>query len=158
PYMVARICAELHLRGGEKVLDVGTGSGYQAAVLAELAAEVHSLERIPELADRAREALDAAGYAGRVHEHVADGTLRDPEHAPVRPPARRRLVARDRVRRSLRRRVGAVPPLRRGTAVRRGDRRAVGADAARRRRLLRAARSLVPLAARRRGRGPGRSA
>ena len=47
PYMVARICSELKLRGDERVLDVGTGSGYQAAVLAELAREVHSLERIP---------------------------------------------------------------------------------------------------------------
>ena len=56
PYMVARICAELALHGNEKVLDVGTGSGYQAAVLAELAGEVHSIERIPELADRAQRA------------------------------------------------------------------------------------------------------
>jgi protein-L-isoaspartate(D-aspartate) O-methyltransferase len=82
PYMVARICSELQLRGGEKVLDVGTGSGYQAAVLAELAAEVHSLERIPELADRARAALAAAGYAGRVHVHDADGSLGLPAEAP----------------------------------------------------------------------------
>ena len=82
PYMVAAICAALALRGDERVLDVGTGSGYQAAVLAELAAGVHSLERIPELADRARRALDAAGFAGRVHVHVADGTRGDPEHAP----------------------------------------------------------------------------
>ncbi len=50
PYMVALICTELGLRGRERVLDVGTGSGYQAAVLAELAAEVHSVERLPELA------------------------------------------------------------------------------------------------------------
>ena len=57
PYMVARICEALDLRGGERVLDVGTGSGYQAAVLAELAAEVHTIERIPELAERARERL-----------------------------------------------------------------------------------------------------
>jgi len=82
PYMVARICVELELRGGEKVLDVGTGSGYQAAVLAELAAEVHSLERIPALADRARGALDAAGYGGRVQVHDGDGTLGLPEEAP----------------------------------------------------------------------------
>ena len=47
PYMVALICAELQLRGDERVLDVGTGSGYQAAVLAELAREVHSIERDP---------------------------------------------------------------------------------------------------------------
>ena len=50
PYMVARICEALQLTGNERVLDVGTGSGYQAAVLAELAAEVHTIERIPELA------------------------------------------------------------------------------------------------------------
>jgi protein-L-isoaspartate(D-aspartate) O-methyltransferase len=82
PYMVARICAELVLHGNEKVLDVGTGSGYQAAVLAELADEVHSIERIPELADCARAALEAAGYAARVHVHVGDGTKGLPEHAP----------------------------------------------------------------------------
>ncbi len=82
PYMVARICVELALRGGERVLDVGTGSGYQAAVLAELAAEVHSIERIPELAEEARLNLDAAGYTGRVHVHVGDGTLGLPAHAP----------------------------------------------------------------------------
>jgi protein-L-isoaspartate(D-aspartate) O-methyltransferase len=82
PYMVARICAELGLRGGERVLDVGTGSGYQAAVLAELAGEVHSVELVPELAARAEAALAAAGYAGRVHVHVGDGTKGLPEHAP----------------------------------------------------------------------------
>jgi protein-L-isoaspartate(D-aspartate) O-methyltransferase len=81
PYMVARICSELGLRGGERVLDVGTGSGYQAAVLAELAEEVHTIERIPELAERARAALAEAGYE-RVHVHVGDGTVGLPEHAP----------------------------------------------------------------------------
>ena len=69
PYMVARICEALSLRGHERVLDVGTGSGYQAAVLAELAEE-------------ARAALDAAGYGDRVRVHVGDGTLGLPEHAP----------------------------------------------------------------------------
>jgi protein-L-isoaspartate(D-aspartate) O-methyltransferase len=82
PYMVARICTELGLRGHERVLDVGTGSGYQAAVLAELSAEVHSIERIPELAADAEERLGAAGYAERVHVHVGDGTRGLPEHAP----------------------------------------------------------------------------
>ncbi|HVM17593.1 MAG TPA: protein-L-isoaspartate(D-aspartate) O-methyltransferase [Gaiellaceae bacterium] len=81
PYMVARICEALALRGDERVLDVGTGSGYQAAVLAELAAEVHTIERLPELAERARAALDAAGY-DRVHTHVGDGTVGLPAHAP----------------------------------------------------------------------------
>jgi protein-L-isoaspartate(D-aspartate) O-methyltransferase len=77
PYMVARICEELALHGGERVLDVGTGSGYQAAVLAELAGEVHSIERIPELAARAQAVL-----GGRVHVHVGDGSRGLPEHAP----------------------------------------------------------------------------
>jgi protein-L-isoaspartate(D-aspartate) O-methyltransferase len=81
PYMVARICEALRLGGGERVLDVGTGSGYQAAVLAELAEEVHTIERIPELAERARERLAAAGYE-RVQVHVGDGTLGLPEQAP----------------------------------------------------------------------------
>jgi protein-L-isoaspartate(D-aspartate) O-methyltransferase len=82
PYMVALICEQLALRGDERVLDVGTGSGYQAAVLAELAAEVHTIERIPELAERARANLAAAGYADRVHLHVGDGTRGVPEAAP----------------------------------------------------------------------------
>ena len=82
PYMVALICEQLALRGDERVLDVGTGSGYQAAVLAELAAEVHTIERIPELADHARASLAAAGYAERVQLHVGDGTLGVPDAAP----------------------------------------------------------------------------
>jgi protein-L-isoaspartate(D-aspartate) O-methyltransferase len=81
PYMVARICEALSLRGSEKVLDVGGGSGYQAAVLAELAGEVHTIERVPELAELARHNLDAAGYDD-VHVHVGDGTLGLPEQAP----------------------------------------------------------------------------
>jgi protein-L-isoaspartate(D-aspartate) O-methyltransferase len=81
PYMVARICEALALTGRERVLDVGTGSGYQAAVLAELAAEVDTIERIPELAQRARENLAAAGY-DRVRVHVGDGSRGVPERAP----------------------------------------------------------------------------
>jgi protein-L-isoaspartate(D-aspartate) O-methyltransferase len=81
PYMVARICEALALTGTEHVLDVGTGSGYQAAVLAELAEEVDTIERIPELAERARDNLAAAGYE-RVHVHVGDGTRGLPERAP----------------------------------------------------------------------------
>jgi protein-L-isoaspartate(D-aspartate) O-methyltransferase len=81
PYMVARICEILGLTGRERVLDVGTGSGYQAAVLAELAADVHTIERIPELAEQARENLAAAGYE-QVEVRVGDGSLGLPEHAP----------------------------------------------------------------------------
>jgi protein-L-isoaspartate(D-aspartate) O-methyltransferase len=82
PYMAALICEQLALQGKERVLDVGTGSGYQAAVLAELAAEVHTIERIPGLAQRARANLDTAGYGDRVQLHVGDGTLGVPECAP----------------------------------------------------------------------------
>ena len=82
PAMVALICELLALRGDERVLDVGAGSGYQAAVLAELATEVHAIERLDELAAQARENLAATGYADRVAVHVGDGTLGDPEHAP----------------------------------------------------------------------------
>jgi protein-L-isoaspartate(D-aspartate) O-methyltransferase len=82
PYMVALICSELHLLGGERVLDVGTGSGYQAAVLAALGAEVHSIERVPELAERARAALAATGFGDRVEVHVGDGTQGLPAQAP----------------------------------------------------------------------------
>ena len=73
PYMVARIAEALALTGDEHVLDVGTGSGYQAAVLAELADEVDTIERIPALAEQARDNLKAAGYA-RVQVHVGDGS------------------------------------------------------------------------------------
>jgi protein-L-isoaspartate(D-aspartate) O-methyltransferase len=81
PYMVARICEALELKGGERVLDVGSGSGYQAAVLAELATEVDTIERIPELAELARSNLVAAGYE-RVRVHVGDGSRGLPERAP----------------------------------------------------------------------------
>jgi protein-L-isoaspartate(D-aspartate) O-methyltransferase len=81
PYMVARIAEALALRPGERVLDVGTGSGYQAAVLAELGAHVVTIERIPELAESARASLAAAGY-DRVDVRVGDGTLGVPELAP----------------------------------------------------------------------------
>jgi len=81
PYMVARIAEALTVRPGERVLDVGTGSGYQAAVLAELGAEVVTIERIPELAESARASLAAAGYP-QVDVRVGDGTLGLPELAP----------------------------------------------------------------------------
>jgi protein-L-isoaspartate(D-aspartate) O-methyltransferase len=81
PYMVARIVQELGLDGDEKVLDVGTGSGYQAAVLAQLGQEVHSIERIPELAEQARQNFEAAGV-DNVDVHVGDGSRGLPEEAP----------------------------------------------------------------------------
>ena len=81
PFMVATICAVLGLEGGERVLDVGTGSGYQAAVLAELADEVVTVERVPELAEQARATLARTGY-GRVDVRVGDGTLGVPDRAP----------------------------------------------------------------------------
>jgi protein-L-isoaspartate(D-aspartate) O-methyltransferase len=82
PYMVALMVELLELRGNERVLEVGTGSGYQAAVLAELVAEVYTIERIPELAVRARERLESLGYGNRVHICTADGAQGWPEAAP----------------------------------------------------------------------------
>jgi protein-L-isoaspartate(D-aspartate) O-methyltransferase len=81
PYMVALICEAAAVGPGDSVLDVGTGSGYQAAVLAELAREVHTIERIELLVERAREKLAAAGY-DRVVVHQGDGSLGLPEGAP----------------------------------------------------------------------------
>jgi len=81
PFIVATICLLLALEGPERVLDVGTGSGYQAAVLGELAAEVVTIERIPELAAEAQAALEQAGYAN-VEVRVGDGSLGVPERAP----------------------------------------------------------------------------
>jgi protein-L-isoaspartate(D-aspartate) O-methyltransferase len=74
PYIVALIAQTLELHGTERVLDVGAGSGYQAAVLRELAAEVVSVERIPELAGQARANLAAAGYPD-VEVVVGDATV-----------------------------------------------------------------------------------
>ena len=74
PYMVAFMSEALALNGSEKVLEIGTGSGYQAAVLALLADRVFSLERIPSLARRARKILDGSGFS-KVNIRVADGTL-----------------------------------------------------------------------------------
>ncbi|HEY7561944.1 MAG TPA: protein-L-isoaspartate(D-aspartate) O-methyltransferase [Gaiellaceae bacterium] len=81
PYMVALICETAAVGPDDRVLDVGAGSGYQAAVLAELASEVHTIERIEQLAERAREKLAAAGYE-RVAVHEGDGSLGLPELAP----------------------------------------------------------------------------
>jgi protein-L-isoaspartate(D-aspartate) O-methyltransferase len=73
--MVALMTEALALRPGARVLEVGTGSGYQAAVLAEQGAHVISLERIPALATCARQLLGSLGYLDRVRVEVADGTL-----------------------------------------------------------------------------------
>ncbi|MCJ7796696.1 MAG: protein-L-isoaspartate(D-aspartate) O-methyltransferase [Thermoleophilia bacterium] len=81
PYMVARMTELLDLDAASRVLEVGTGSGYQAAVLAEMAAEVWTVERHTELADRARRSLNDLGYRN-VHVVVGDGSLGLPEHAP----------------------------------------------------------------------------
>lgn len=81
PFVVAAMCQLLALDGSELVLDVGTGSGYAAAVLAELAREVVSVERVPRLAECAREALAAAGHSN-VEVRVGDGSLGAPDRAP----------------------------------------------------------------------------
>lgn len=81
PYMVAVMTELLRMEGNERVLEIGTGSGYQAAVLAELAAEVFTVERIPALAESAAHTLAALNYQ-KVTVLTADGTLGAPEHAP----------------------------------------------------------------------------
>ena len=81
PLIVARMCELLELRGNERVLDVGTGRGYHAAVLARLAREVVSVERDPALSRLAREALAAAGI-GNVILIVGDGREGHPQRAP----------------------------------------------------------------------------
>ena len=81
PYIVGFMTQLLELRGQEKVLEVGTGSGYQTAVLAELARRVCTIERLPRLAERARATLEALGY-DNVWVRVGNGTLGWPDEAP----------------------------------------------------------------------------
>lgn len=81
PYMVAVMIGALQLAGGERVLEIGAGSGYAAAVLAEIAGEVHTVERIDALAEHAATALAALG-CGNVQVHRGDGTRGWPAHAP----------------------------------------------------------------------------
>lgn len=81
PYIVALMTSLLNLRGDEVVLEIGTGSGYQAAVLSLLAREVHTIERFLDLADAARLRLRALGY-NNVFVHAGDGSLGLPEFAP----------------------------------------------------------------------------
>ena len=81
PFIVALMVQALELRGDEKVLELGTGSGYEAAILAELAQKVVTVECIPELAESARQVLDKLGYSN-IEVHVAGRTLGWPEGAP----------------------------------------------------------------------------
>ncbi|PIP12610.1 MAG: protein-L-isoaspartate O-methyltransferase [bacterium (Candidatus Stahlbacteria) CG08_land_8_20_14_0_20_40_26] len=81
PFMVASMTEQLELTGGEKVLEIGTGSGYQTAVLAEIVREVYTVERIESLAKRAKETLDRLGYKN-VHIFSGDGTLGLLEYSP----------------------------------------------------------------------------
>jgi protein-L-isoaspartate(D-aspartate) O-methyltransferase len=81
PYMVAVMTELLGLVGEEAVLEIGTGSGYQAAVLAELSREVYTIERIRSLSERARAVIEELGYRN-IHTKVGDGTLGWPEASP----------------------------------------------------------------------------
>ncbi|MEJ2700680.1 MAG: protein-L-isoaspartate(D-aspartate) O-methyltransferase [Desulfuromonadales bacterium] len=81
PFMVAFMTEALQLQGVEKVLEIGTGSGYQAAILSRIASRVFSVERIPELARRARRVLDSLGY-NNVNIRLSDGTFGWEEEAP----------------------------------------------------------------------------
>jgi protein-L-isoaspartate(D-aspartate) O-methyltransferase len=81
PWVVAAICQALHLAGGENVLEIGTGSGYSAAVLAQLAEHVVSIERVPELGETARQRLAELGVE-KVELIVGDGSRGYPEGAP----------------------------------------------------------------------------
>ena len=81
PYIVGYMSEALELRPTDRVLEIGTGSGYQAAILGELAAQVYTIEIVPELAERARGALSAAGYQN-VHVRQGNGYLGWPDAAP----------------------------------------------------------------------------
>ena len=81
PYIVALMTEALALKGGERVLEIGTGSGYAAAVLGQIAGEVYTVERIEQLADKAATTLESLKYAN-VHVRCGDGTLGWTDHAP----------------------------------------------------------------------------
>ena len=81
PYIVALMTELLQLEPSDRVLEVGAGSGYQAAVLGQLVREVHTMEVIPELAAQAAKTLADLGYEN-IHVHVGDGSLGWPEAAP----------------------------------------------------------------------------
>lgn len=81
PYMVAVMTQALALQGGERVLEIGSGSGYQTAILKAVGGDVYTVERLPELSERARRNVERAGYFG-VHYRTGDGTRGWPEEAP----------------------------------------------------------------------------
>lgn len=81
PFIVAYMTEQLGLSGGERVLEIGTGSGYQTAVLAEIAARVYTIEIIDELAERAESTLSRLGYSN-IEFRTGDGSLGWPEQAP----------------------------------------------------------------------------
>jgi protein-L-isoaspartate(D-aspartate) O-methyltransferase len=81
PYIVALMTAFLHLEGNETVLEIGTGSGYQAAILGEMAASVHTVEVLPVLAERSAALLETLGYKN-IYVHVGDGSCGWAENAP----------------------------------------------------------------------------
>lgn len=81
PYVVAWMTELLNVSEGMKVLEIGTGSGYQTAILAEMGAEVYSVERVPELHEKARGRLEGLGYS-QVRFKLDDGTMGWPEFAP----------------------------------------------------------------------------
>lgn len=81
PYIVALMTEALHLKGKERILEIGTGSGYQTAILAEIAEQVYSIERLPNIAKTARKIIDRLHYTNIVIT-IGDGTLGWKEHCP----------------------------------------------------------------------------
>jgi len=81
PFIVALMVQALEVKQGDRVLELGTGSGYEAAILAELAQKVVTVEAVPELAESAKQVLERLGYSG-IEVHVADKTLGWPAGAP----------------------------------------------------------------------------
>jgi protein-L-isoaspartate(D-aspartate) O-methyltransferase len=81
PYIVALMTSLLELEGSEKILEIGTGCGYQAAILGSLAGEVHTVERVESLAENAKKNLTSLG-CDNVHVHTGDGSLGWPDEAP----------------------------------------------------------------------------